>query len=684
MADLATLVLGGGDAEQHDVPGKAALLDRARAAGLAVPIGIVVLDGADAARAAEAAPAVDTFAVRSAFGAEDGAASSRAGWFESELRVARADLPATIERVRASRDRVDEPIRADVLVMAMVDATHAGVAFTEPDTYDDIVNVVGGTAEHLVGGQEEGDRILLPRIETPDEPWQRRLRTLLVDVRDEFGDEPWDIEWADDGSTCWLVQIRPITAAPRREELLTLANHAEILPDLPSHLMTSVVAEAGPELFGWYRNFDPSLPADRPFLVVRGGRPLINLTLLEDMLRHLGLPTGLVADSIGGDAAVRRPANLRRLLRKLPVLIRMGLAQFGAVARSKKIRQWFVDVPDGAATVTDALDNLHQAYVRLVTGMFPLSSGIGPPLSILRRLGTLDQHAARHRTITTEMADAIGAVAHDASTLDDFLERFGHRGVYESDVARPRYAEDTSMLTGGGVAAERAMPRRSVLGVLSTPIWIAAKRPMAARELLRHDAMRAFTTVRIDLLRLADGLAEDGRLRTADDIWLLTADEARRLDDGWRPDPGFWTTREAERAHLAELVVPTTVDAAVDPDNWAALTGDVDGVIVGMGLTAGTVTGRAWVLDEPAATPPDTGGEPIVLVARSIDAGWISTMAAADAVVAEIGGDLSHGSILIREIGVPAVTNARGATRAFATGDRVSVDAATGRVSAPD
>ena len=679
MADVGVLIVGDGGLAAAGVPAKAALLDRAAAADLAVPTAIVVVDGA---AVGSAAPPGTSFAVRSAFGAEDGTSESRAGWFESELRVPRDEIAAAVERVRASRDRVDDDIRADVLVMTMVDARHAGVAFTEPDTYDDIVNMVGGTAECLVGGTEEGERVLLSRIEIPSEPWQRRLRSLLVDVRAEFGDEPWDIEWADDGETCWLVQIRPITAAPRREELLTLANHAEILPDLPSHLMTSVVAEAGPELFGWYRDFDPTLPADRPFLVVRGGRPLINLTLLEDMLRHLGLPTGLVADSIGGDAAVRRPANLRRLLRKLPVLIRMGLAQFGAVARSKRIRQWFVDAPDGAADFGAALDVLHQAYVRLVTGMFPLSSGIGPPLSILRRLGTLDQHAARHRTITTEMADAIGDVARDPSTLDGFLDRFGHRGVYESDVARPRYAEDTSMLTGGGAPGERTLPRRTLLGVLTTPIWIAARRPMAARELLRHDAMRAFTTVRGDLLRLADAAVAEGRLRHVDDVWLLTAEEARRLDDGWEPDADFWAAREAERAELAELVVPTTVDAAVDPANWNALDGAADGTIIGMGLTTGSVTGRAWVLDEPSSRPPATDGEPIVLVARSIDAGWISTMAASDAVVAEIGGDLSHGSILIRELGLPAVTNARGATRAFATGDRVTVDAATGRVEA--
>ena len=70
------------------------------------------------------------------------------------------------------------------------------------------------------------------------------------------------------------------TAPPTRDERLTLANHAEILPELPSTLMTSVIAEAGPDLFEWYRRRVRGLPADRDFLYVVAGRPKINLSLL--------------------------------------------------------------------------------------------------------------------------------------------------------------------------------------------------------------------------------------------------------------------------------------------------------------------------------------------------------------------------------------------------------------------
>ena len=259
---------------------------------------------------------------------------------------------------------------------------------------------------------------------------------------------------------------------------------------------------------------------------------------------------------------------------------------------------------------------------------------------------------------------------------------FGHRAVYESDVARPRYAEHPEPLMGAARnGPPRPHPRRTLRGALTWPVWLAARRPMAARELLRHDAMRAFATVRRDLIRLASDAVESGRLRSVEDVWLLEVDEARALDAGWTPEPDFWVRRESHRRELAALTVPTTVAADLDPSAWSVVGTDPGGAIVGMGLTSGMVTGRAWVLDEPATEPPPAGGEPVVLIARSIDAGWISTMAAADAVVAEIGGDLSHGSILIRELGLPAVTNARGVTRAFSTGQCVAVDATSGRVT---
>ena len=556
LGPVATPALGSNRLAKVGVGPKAALLDRATALDLPVPAGFVVLDGEPTPEAidgmfwAEGAGA-QRLAVRSAFSAEDQANTSLAGWFDSLLDVEPADLPDAVDRVRASAERRSGSFRRDVLIMAMVPARVAGVAFSQPGTYDDLVNVAPGTADRLVGGQIPGQRVELPRLGPAPPGWQRRLQELLRSIRREFDDAPWDVEWADDGTTCWLVQLRPITAPPLRNETLTAANHAEILPALPSHLMTSVIAEAGPDLFDWYRRRVPGLPADRDFLHVKAGRPMINLSLLEDMLRHLGLPPALVAGSIGGGSGRQDPADLTRMVRHTPSLIRLGLAQVVAVARSGANRRRVAAIgTPRAETFAELVEDLHRAYVALVTGMFPLSSAIGPPLGVLRATGTLFEHASRHRTITTELAARLDEVGRGAS-LDDFLVDFGHRGVYESDIARPRYVDRPDAIARPGpaaglvgrpmteVAEPRSLPQRTLRGLVTWPVWELAARPLAAREWYRHDAMRAFASVRRAGVALAAEAVQRGQLRQVDDLWLLTAAEARRLDLGWCPDQRF-------------------------------------------------------------------------------------------------------------------------------------------------
>lgn len=689
------LALGSGRPSRAGVAPKAARLDRAAAAGLPVPPGFVLPDGLDpgptfVARTEAWATTVGTsrLAVRSAFGAEDSAGDSLAGWFSTRLGVAPSDVAAAVADVRRSADAREGVFRRDVLVMAMVEAQQAGVAFSEPGTYDDVVNVADGTADRLLAGGEPGRRLELPRLERISLPgWERRLQDLLRRVRAVFGDAPWDVEWADDGDRCRLLQLRPITVRPLRDELLTIANHAEILPAMPSRLMTSMIAEAGPQLFGWYRRRDLTLPADRAFLHVVAGRPFINLSLLEDMLRHLGLPTGLVARSIGGTSGSDRPARPGRMARKAPVLLRLGLAQAGAVARARSIerrasRHGRQPMPD----LTTALARLTDAYVELVTGMFPLSSAIGPPLAVLRRLGTLEEHARTHRTVTTELAERLAAAraSGDPAELDRFLARFGHRGVYESDIARPRYRDDPAILSAPrtpaaglrGAGGPRSMRARATL-----PLWLVTRAPLAARERLRDAAMHSFADIRDALLALAGDAAGRGQLRAPDDLWMLDVDEVRRLDGGWVPDARFWTDRQAEIDRLAALDPPPLVRRFEDPSRWASPTVADGGVLSGLPLTEGVVKGRAWVVAEPSTDLP-TGFDPAttVLVTRSIDAGWIPTLALVAAVVVDVGGDLSHGSILLREQGIPAITNVGGATRALTTGDAVEVRARTGTV----
>ena len=753
------LRLGSGDVRAAGVGAKAAWLDDATAAGLPVPVGGVLLGEAldtavgagtdDAALAGLLGPLRPgrRVAVRSAFDAEDAAGTSLAGAYRTVLDVPTDDaarLGAALRAVHASGSPGSSapvvPRRRDVLVLALVAAEHAGVAASEDDYADDLVAVVAGTAERLVAGDADGERVLLPRLRRGERPrsvdgtslpgWAARLARLLRRVRVLAGSPPsgaagWDVEWADDGRRCWLLQLRPLVAATRRDEAFTLANHREILPPLPSVLMASLIAENEGGLYGYYRRADPRLPSGRPFVEVVEGRPYLNLSLLQDTVRHLGLPTAMVADTVGGDSDVDVPLRPLRLLRSAPALARLGRDALTAPSRAAARY-----APSDAAAreavrsgdLVSVVDAAGATYVGLVSGLVPLSTSLGPSLAVLRRAGVLAEHAARSRTAGGRLWDGIGELAHEAAGLpaDDraaladgrlprspgsaglrdalarWTEAHGHRGVHESDLAWPRFTEDPTPVlraVAAGPTPAATPPPRTAAGVLTLALWWRTRASVVAREDLRDTAMRTFAVLRAGLLRGAEQAVAGGLLPAVDDLWLLTAVEVRALARGRAPGQELLDARQAEREHQARFEPPDLLHRFDDLERWrdAGAAAPDDGLpgdggalrLRGLGLTGGRVRGRVWCSRDPRATPPRadrSGTERLVLVAPAVDAGWVPLLSAVAAVVVETGGDLSHGSMVLRERGLPSVTNVRRALARLRDGDEVEVDAGAGVV----
>lgn len=580
----------------------------------------------------------------------------------------------------------------------MVPATTAGIAFTERAFEDDLVEWVDGLAADLASGNATGHTLELPRLRVGERPrrdlagWQRRLASLLRDVRREFGDSDWDIEWADDGETCWLVQVRPITAATFRNETFTIANHKEILPDPPSVFMTSVIAEGSPQLFDYYRMFDPELTRQRDFIEVFDGRPLINLSLMTDFMRSLGLPPKLVTDSIGGTDASGEGLRPLRMFVRWWALLGLAWAQVTAGPFTRKRLAQIRALTEAPSTsFGEAVDRLREVYVLTVHGMTALNTAASAPTALLRAAGTLAEHSSRAETAATRMFRDLGEVATtidgafdpDRPPLDDaafaeawhdWLDRYGHRGIFESDIGRPRYSEDPAPILHSITRAVRLDGRPepwTARGVLTLPIWLIAKPAIAAREQFRSDAMRGFRALRADLRRLASADGAD-----PDALWLLDADEVRSLDDGWRPDAELLDRRRMEQEERRRSPIPDVV-RRFDPPVLVERSNSFAGV----GLVKGTVEGAAWVLSEPATRLPD-GFDPdhTVLVAASVEAGWLPTFGLVSGVGVEIGGDLSHGSIILREVGLPAVTNLTGVHASVRTGELVRLDAGRGRL----
>jgi len=177
-------------------------------------------------------------------------------------------------------------------------------------------------------------------------------------------------------------------------------------------------------------------------------------------------------------------------------------------------------------------------------------------------------------------------------------------------------------------------------------------------------------------------MAGQGILERREDIFFLTVEEFEPVCRGKAEFDvrAAVCERRAEFERNRALTPPTVVVGQFDPARQTLPPDYRPGEeLPGLPVSAGVVTGPARVLlhaDNGARILP---GE--ILIAPFTDPGWTPHFLTAAGLVTDIGGQLSHGSVIAREYGLPAVVNVQSATRIIHTGDLIRVDGDRGRVA---
>jgi pyruvate,water dikinase len=202
------------------------------------------------------------------------------------------------------------------------------------------------------------------------------------------------------------------------------------------------------------------------------------------------------------------------------------------------------------------------------------------------------------------------------------------------------------------------------------------------REKLKSQLVRQFAFTRRVLLVLGQRLHEQGSLSCRDDIFFLEVSELEPVATGgasfdWRERI---ESRRREYEKNLKLNPPRVVNGRFDPNApaWPVANADAK-LLEGIPVSPGVVTGPARVILRADEHEHVLAGE--ILIAPFTDPAWSPYFITAAGLVVEQGGILSHGSIVAREYGLPAVTNVASATRVIRTGDLVQVDGNRGRVS---
>jgi pyruvate,water dikinase len=289
--------------------------------------------------------------------------------------------------------------------------------------------------------------------------------------------------------------------------------------------------------------------------------------------------------------------------------------------------------------------------------------------------------------------------------LARFLDLHGHRAVYEADVLNPRWAEDPAYIvdevrrivhsgqpraTHRAAAAIRTDAERQLRQRAGwrAPIvfWLVRRlrRAMAAREAGKSALVASLLPSKRIALEIGRRLTESGHLREPGQILhLAIADLLAWLEGRWDGQGASaladdragqrltWLSQDAPpdvivedpQGQVSTLAAPT----ARDGDTWR-----------GIGAAPGQARGVVRIVRHPNDARDFADGE--VLVAPSTDPGWTPLFLRASAIVMETGGYLSHGAIVAREYGIPAVVNLPGILGELLDGDRIFVDGDLGRV----
>ncbi|MBA3767396.1 MAG: hypothetical protein H0W99_10480, partial [Acidobacteria bacterium] len=568
-------------------------------------------------------------------------------------------------------------------------------------------------------------------------------------------------------------EVSPSAPQTARQDIeWTRANAREVLPDLPSPQVLFALCDI---LNRAMRAYSGNLLAPEaelgPTIKAFYGRPYFNLSQFRHICRMTGSDMAWVLRGVGHEGEIKpedelatRPP-LASFLRVLPDMLRWGLMQLraGVLVRQELARvredMALLNSRDPRTLSDEEIVAFLQKWndegaerIQVVFVMAAVTIYEAPLKKICQRVGfpyeqLLHTHLATgEKSVSAQQGFDLLTLANVArheevardyfirskGNFDDFreelqgteflkqfellLQKYGHRGPYESDWSLPRYSEDPQPLlfavsihvqapdcpvpeaiiarqereaTEAWQAFTKRLNWRQRLFWLPRVRWLLqrAKRMYVWRELCRSEMMRPPSAIRPWLLTLADRFVERGPLEYRDDFFFLTREEIagalgqpeaaaqfRSIVAARKAEIEIWRQMEMPLL-MRESELPALLQRRATEDDVVLASIDVkeQQLLRGLCVSAGYAEGEVLVMRDPAEFAHMKRGA--ILVAPATDPAWTPLFTLASGIIVEVGGTLSHASTVAREYGLPALANIKDASKILKDGDRVVLDA---------
>ncbi|MFZ2526154.1 MAG: rifamycin-inactivating phosphotransferase [Rhodococcus sp. (in: high G+C Gram-positive bacteria)] len=369
-----------------------------------------------------------------------------------------------------------------------------------------------------------------------------------------------------------------------------------------------------------------------------------------------------------------------------------------------KLWEWL-----GEQNVADTLSQSvpHNVTSEMGLALLDVADAIRPHPQVAAFLQRVEDSGFDDAVLLDELGTLDGGGKARAA-VEGYLDRYGARCVGEIDITRPRWRESPTTLVpaissnikgfGPGAAAERFAQGRRAAAEKEREV-LDRVRALPDGESRADEAKRMIDRVRMfagyreypkfgmvcryfaykqALLREADRLVRSGVIRDREDIFYLRFEELADLVAMQRERNELIDERRDEFRAFRSSTAPRVLTSDGEMLTGAYRSdGLPDGALAGMAVSSGTVEGRARVVPDIAHADLDADD---ILVTAFTDPSWTPLFVAIKGLVTEVGGLMTHGAVIAREYGLPAVVGVENATRLIRDGQRIRVNGADGYV----
>jgi phosphoenolpyruvate synthase/pyruvate phosphate dikinase len=392
--------------------------------------------------------------------------------------------------------------------------------------------------------------------------------------------------------------------------------------------------------------------------------------------------------------------ELKRVLFSDPQSMQAIMAGMDALSwLNDRLQEWLGE-KNAADTLTQSVP--HNVTSEMGLALLDVADAIRPCPEVVAFL----QHVGGDFSLD-ELEGVVGG-RNAREAIEAWLDTYGMRCVGEIDIARPRWSERPATLVpvilghvenfevGAGarrfergrqeaVAKEqellervRALPDGEQKADETKRMIDRLRTFIGFREYPKYGIVCRYFVYKQALKVEAARLVEASALRATDDIYFLTFQELHDVVRTGNVDVELIDRRKDEFRSYRALTPPRVLTSDGEVVNGAYRRDDAPaGALIGLPVSAGTIDGRARVVLDMAQADLEPGD---VLVTTHTDPSWTPVFVTVAGVVTEVGGLMTHGSVIAREYGVPAVVGVEDATRLIADGQRIRVHGTDGYV----